>query len=58
MAEHFHALRVAEVKETVGSRDGTEYTERWRGNTIVDISPPGRLIPMFQRPELESEKVP
>jgi hypothetical protein len=51
-------LRLAEVKETVGSLDGTEYTERWRGNTIVDINPPGKWIPMFHRPDLESEQVP
>jgi hypothetical protein len=53
-----YPLRLAEVKETVGSLDGREYTERWRGNTIVDISPPGKWIPMFRRPELESEQVP
>jgi hypothetical protein len=53
-----YPLRIAQVKEIVGSLDGKEYTERWRGNTIVDISPPGKWIPMFQRPELESEKVP
>ena len=53
-----YPLRLAEIKETVGSLDGTTYTERWRGNTIVDISPPGRWIPMFQRPELESDKLP
>jgi hypothetical protein len=53
-----YPLRIAEIKETVGSLDGTQYTERWRGNTIVDINPPGKWIPMFQRPELESEQVP
>lgn len=53
-----YPLRIAEVKETPGSLDGTEYTEKWRGNTIVDISPPGKLIPMFQRPELDTERVP
>jgi hypothetical protein len=53
-----YPLRIAEVKETVGSLDGTRYTERWRGNTIVDISPPGKWIPLFQRPELELMTVP
>ena len=53
-----YPLRVAQVKETVGSLDGTEYTERWRGNTIVDISPPGKWIPTFQRPELETDRLP
>ena len=53
-----YPLRIAEVKETVGSLDGTEYTERWRGNTIVDISPSGKWIPLFQRPELDTETMP
>ncbi|MDO8303400.1 MAG: LamG-like jellyroll fold domain-containing protein [Sedimentisphaerales bacterium] len=53
-----YPLRIAEVKETIGSIDRTEYTEKWRGNTIVDISPPGKWIPMFHRPQLESEQVP
>lgn len=53
-----YPLRIAEVKETVGSLDGTRYTERWRGNTIVDISPPGQWIPLFQRPELELATIP
>jgi hypothetical protein len=53
-----YPLRLAEVKETVGSLDGRQYTERWRGNTIVDISPPGKWIPLFQRPELDNEQVP
>ena len=53
-----YPLRIAEIKETPGSLDGTEYTEKWRGNTIVDISPPGKLIPMFQRPELDTDELP
>ena len=53
-----YPLRIAEIKETVGSLDGTRYTERWRGNTIVDISPSGKWIPLFQRPELDTERLP
>ena len=53
-----YPLRTATIKETVGSLAGIEYTERWRGNTIVHIEPPGKWIPMFERPELESETVP
>jgi len=53
-----YPLRIAEVKETVGGLDGTQYTEKWRGNTIISISPPGKWIPMFERPELEAERVP
>ena len=52
-----YPLRVAEIKETVGSLDGTEYSEKWRGNTIVNISPPGKFVPMYQRPDLESEQL-
>ena len=53
-----YPLRIAEVRETIWGSEYVEYTEKWRGNTIVDISPAGKLIPMFQRPELESEVVP
>ena len=50
-----YPLRIAEVHETM---QGVKYTERWRGNTIVNISPPGKFIPMYQRPELDSENLP
>jgi hypothetical protein len=50
-----YPLRLAEVSEPL---QGVQYTERWRGNTIVHIEPPGKWIPMFERPELESETVP
>ncbi len=56
-AEHLtvtYPLRLLEVKETI---QGARYTERWRGNTIVDITPPGKWIPMYHRPELEVEQV-
>jgi hypothetical protein len=53
-----YPLRVAIIKETVGSLAGIEYTERWRGNTIVDISPGGKWIPMFQRPEMDTTHLP
>jgi hypothetical protein len=51
-------LRVATVKETVGSLAGVEFTQTWRGNTIVDIAPRGRWIPMYHRPELTTSDVP
>ena len=41
-----YPLRIAKVVETV---NGSEYTERWRGNTIVDISPHGQWMPMYKR---------
>ena len=50
-----YPLRLAEVQERVMA---SQFTERWRGNTIVAISPPGEWIPMYQRPELETEVVP
>ena len=53
-----YPLRIAEVKEVIKGVDFVEYTEKWRGNTIVDISPAGKWIPMFNRPQLESERLP
>ena len=53
-----YPLRIAEIKETVGSLNDAQYTERWRGNTIVDISPSGKWIPMFQRPDLDTGQLP
>jgi hypothetical protein len=50
-----YPLRIAEVTEPI---EGVVYTERWRGNTIVGISPPGKWIPMFQRPGLDNDTVP
>jgi hypothetical protein len=49
-----YPLRLWQMRETIY---GVEYTERWRGNTIVDLTPPGKWIPMFQRAELETERV-
>jgi len=53
-----YPLRIAEIKETVGSLDGTEYTEKWRGNVIVDISPRGKWVPTFLRPQLDTDQLP
>ncbi len=50
-----HPLRIAEVTESI---QGISYTERWRGNTIVDITPSGKWIPMFKRPDMENDSVP
>ncbi|MHB1463470.1 MAG: hypothetical protein ACYC1M_19500, partial [Armatimonadota bacterium] len=50
-----YPLRIAEIQETI---NGTQYTEKWRGNTIVDINPPGKYVPIFNRPELEREQIP
>lgn len=49
-----YPLRIAQIKETI---NGVDYTEKWRGNSIVDISPKGKWIPIFNRPELEAELV-
>ena len=53
-----YPLRIAVIKETPGGLDGTEYAERWRGNTIVDIEPSGKSIPLYIRPELDTEVLP
>jgi hypothetical protein len=50
-----YPLRMAEVRESI---NGVEYTEEWRGSTVVDIAPAGKWIPMFQRPQLDTEEVP
>jgi hypothetical protein len=50
-----YPLRIAEVTEPI---QGVIYTERWRGNTIVDISPPGKWVPMFHRPDMDNDSVP
>jgi hypothetical protein len=49
-----YPLRLWQMRETVY---GVEYSEKWRGNTIVNLAPQGKWIPMFQRPELETERV-
>ena len=50
-----YPLREATIKETI---QATEYTQRWRGNTIVDIQPAGQWIPLYQRPQFETEAMP
>lgn len=45
-----YPLRIAEIREPI---NGVVYTEKWRGNTIVDIEPKGKWVPMFVRPELD-----
>jgi len=50
-----YPLRISEVRERVMQSD---YVQRWRGNTIVDIEPRGKWIPMFERPQLDTENVP
>lgn len=53
-----YPLQIAEVQEVVRTDDFVRYRQRWRGNTIVDIKPVATLLPMFQRPELDSEQLP
>ena len=50
-----YPLRMAQVREPI---NGVLYTQTWRGNTIVDIKPGGKWIPMFRRPQLNTEQVP
>jgi hypothetical protein len=49
-----YPLRLWQIRETVY---GVEYSEKWRGNTIVDLAPQGKWVPMFQRHGLETERV-
>lgn len=53
-----YPLRIAEVTETIYTDRHNEYKGLWRGNTIVGISPKGRWLPIFHRPELDTETVP
>jgi len=53
-----YPVRITEIKETPGGLRGIEFTEKWRGNTIVDIKPRGKWIPMFERPELDTDRLP
>lgn len=53
-----YPLRIAVIHETVGSLAGSETTQKWRGNTIVDISPAGKFVPQFCRPELDRAALP
>ena len=50
-----YPLREAEIRERI---HGVTYVELWRGNTIVDIQPRGKWIPMYERPELRTLEVP
>lgn len=47
-----------EMKETPGELDGTQYAEKWRGNTIVAIALAGKWTPKLERPELNNDNVP
>lgn len=53
-----YPLRIATVTETIYTDKHTEFKEQWRGNTIVDISPAGHWLPMYQRPQLNSDALP
>ena len=50
-----YPLQINEIREWI---NGIEYTEKWRGNTVVDISPPAKWIPMYQRSKLDTELLP
>ncbi|MGQ9631644.1 MAG: hypothetical protein ACUVXI_15240 [bacterium] len=50
-----HPLRREERTEGVGGR---EYRLTWRGSTVVGISPPGQVFPLYQRSEMDTESAP
>ena len=39
----------------IGRRD---YTLTFRGNTVVDLQPPGKRMPLYQRDRMRTEDVP
>lgn len=53
-----YPLRIARVTETIYTDKHHEFKEQWRGNTIVDISPAGEKLPMYCRPELNTDALP
>ena len=38
--------------------DGHEYRVRWKGDAVVAIDPPGKHVPILQRPWFEKDEVP
>ena len=47
-----HPMRQEDGVERVG---GTEYTVSWRGNTVMEITPPGKSMPLYRRRESQKE---
>jgi len=43
-----------QVKERIG---GVDYVLRIRGNTVVEVSPPGKLSPRYQRADYRTSEV-
>ena len=43
------------TQSTIGRRD---YTLTFRGNTVIDLQPPGARIPLYQRDAMRTEEVP
>ncbi|MCD6335308.1 MAG: glycoside hydrolase family 127 protein [Candidatus Latescibacteria bacterium] len=50
-----YPVKSCEVVEKVA---GEEYLLHWRGYTLVGIEPPGKRMPLFQRKEMNRNKVP
>ena len=48
-------LQSETIQTTIGRRD---YTLTFRGNTVVDLQPPGSRIPLYKREAMRTEKVP
>jgi len=38
--------------------DGVKYTVEWKGNTVLSIDPPGRIVPIFQREHFRTSAAP
>ncbi|MFA5865824.1 MAG: hypothetical protein WC975_14215 [Phycisphaerae bacterium] len=47
-----YPLRKIKTIEKAGS---IQYTMDWIGNTVMDVSPPGRFAPLYQRKDLRSK---
>lgn len=45
-------------KEFIKDGKNMEYTVEWKGDTVISISPPGDLFPLYQRAHFRSDEAP
>lgn len=50
-----YPLRQAWIREDVGTAN---FNFKWRGDTVVDVSPKGMVVPLYQRKALDQDEAP
>ncbi len=50
--EVLHSMRGEVCAEVVAGR---KYTVSWQGNTVMNITPPGKNVPLYQRRETDRD---